>query len=163
MAISNIMASTAKGALVTVAAPGQAQFDYGAAGGSLYYLLLNTTGAQIADATKEGWTVETSFNTNELTTANGYTVRGMGPGSQAVTVSGAVPQVLKVTSAAATWTATSGGISAYGVALVGHAGTAAGSPFLLYYDFSGTGTGVVTAVSAVLTVTPAAAGLYTIT
>ena len=153
------MTSTAKGALVTAAAPGQTQFDYGAAGGSLYYLLINTTGDAIADATKEGYTVETSFNTNELTTANGYTVRGMGPGSQAVTVSGAVPQVLKVTSAAATWTATSGGLTAYGTWLVAHAGTAAGSAALLYYTFGG----AVSATSAVLTVTPNASGLFTIT
>lgn len=157
----NCIGDAARGGLVTVASPGFGQaaaVDFGTAGNPIYYLLATTTGDAVATATQQGYVFESTFGggADELSTANGYTVRGMTPGNVLPTVAS---HVLKVTTSAATWTATSGGLSPYGCYLVSHESTAAASPFLLYYSFSG----VVTATSATLTVTPNASGLFTIT
>ncbi len=120
---------------------------------ALYFLLINTTGDAIADATKQGYTYESDFNANELAAAGNYSTRGMAPGSQAVSQAS---HVVKITSANPSWaTAT---FTAYGVWMVKHLGTAAASPALFYYTFGG----AVTATAGAFTLTPNAAGLFTV-
>lgn len=98
---------------------------------ALYFLLVNSTGDAIADATKQADAVESDINTNEVSGTN-YVARGQALTSLAVTQAS---HVVKLSSANPTWSSAT--ITAYGGWLLKHAATAAGSPLIGYFTFGG--------------------------
>lgn len=119
---------------------------------TLNFVLVTSTGDAVADATKQGYTYESDFNTNEVS-GTGYTVRGVAPGSQAVTQTS---HVVKITSANPSWSTAT--ITASGGYLVKHVATAAASPAIAYYTFGGS----FTSTAGSFTVTVNASGLISV-